>query len=88
MMVEAILTLIANCNQKEIEQVMNSVNSMMNRQTEDEHYMNRKQVCQYLNKCNNTVTKYMKMGLPYLKINKSYLFNKNEIDEWLASKNI
>lgn len=62
----------------EIENVRKSVNL-------DLRYMNKKQTCRYLQVSNNTLDKWISLGLPLIKIGGSVRFDKKLINEWLNS---
>ena len=51
-----------------------------------QRYMNKKQTCAYLNLSNNTLDRWLEIGLPVIEINGTRRFDSLEIDKWLASK--
>ena len=50
------------------------------------HFLNKKQTCEYLNITNNTLDKWIKQGLPCIKIGKTVRFSKSEINRWLQKQ--
>lgn len=50
-----------------------------------QRYMNKKQTCNYLNISNNTLSEWIKQGLPIIRINGTLRFDKKAIDKWLSN---
>lgn len=48
--------------------------------------LNKKQTCEYLNITNNTLDKWIKQGLPSIKVGKTIRFSKSEINLWLQNQ--
>ena len=48
--------------------------------------LNKKQTCEYLNITNNTLDKWIKQGLPGIKVGKTIRFSKSEINLWLQNQ--
>lgn len=46
-------------------------------------YMTKKETCTYLHVSNNTLDKFIKAGLPKVKLAGVTRFNKQVIDQWL-----
>jgi len=49
----------------------------------NERYMKKKQLCKYLNLCNNTVDKLIALGLPKINIAGVTLYDRLAVDTWL-----
>lgn len=50
-------------------------------------YMSKKQTCEYLNISNRTLDEWIEAGdIPYKHIGKTYRFNRNDIDKFMAIK--
>lgn len=48
-------------------------------------YMTKKETCTYLHVANNTLDKFIEAGLPKIMLAGVTRFNKQAIDQWLAS---
>lgn len=46
-------------------------------------YLNKKEACTYLNITNNTLDKWIRLGLPNIIIGRTIRFDKSQIDNWL-----
>lgn len=46
-------------------------------------YLNKKETCTYLNITNNTLDKWIRLGLPNIIIGRTIRFDKSQIDNWL-----
>ena len=46
-------------------------------------YLNKKDTCIYLNITNNTLDKWIDLGLPTIIIGRTIRFDKSQIDNWL-----
>lgn len=49
-------------------------------------YMTKKEVCEYLRISNNTLDKWILVGLPVLRINGIIRFDRVAIDKWLEKR--
>lgn len=50
-------------------------------------YMSKKQTCEYLGIANRTLNQWIKTGdIPYKHIGKTYRFNRNDLDKFMATK--
>lgn len=51
-------------------------------------YMSKKQTCDYLGVAPNTLDKWIREGvdIPYKQIGKTYRFNRNDLDKFMATK--
>ena len=50
-------------------------------------YLSKKQACQYLNIANRTLNEWIETGdIPYKHIGKTYRFNRNDLDKFMATK--
>ena len=50
-------------------------------------YLSKKQACKYLNISNKTLDDWISTGdIPYKHIGKTYRFNRNELDKFMATK--
>ena len=75
-MVRQFQLLISDTVKKELDKFLD-INENTN------HFLNKKQTCEYLNITNNTLDKWIKQGLPCIKIGKTVRFSKSEINRWL-----
>ena len=63
------------------KQVQKSVNS------DFPLYLSKKQTCEYLNISNKTLDEWIDTGdIPYKHIGKTYRFNRNDLDKFMATK--
>lgn len=50
-------------------------------------YLSKKQACEYLNISNRTLNEWISAGdIPYKHIGKTYRFNRNDLDKFMATK--
>ncbi len=50
-------------------------------------YMSKKQACEYLNISNSTMNEWINSSdIPYKHIGKTYRFNRNDLDKFMATK--
>lgn len=50
-------------------------------------YLSKKQTCEYLNISNKTLDEWIATGdIPYKHIGKTYRFNRNDLDKFMATK--
>lgn len=50
-------------------------------------YMSKRQTCEYLGIANRTLDEWLKTGnIPYKHIGKTYRFNRNDLDKFMATK--
>ncbi|MCH5385714.1 DNA-binding protein [Limosilactobacillus reuteri] len=50
-------------------------------------YLSKKQACKYLNISNKTLDEWIATGdIPYKHIGKTYRFNRNDLDKFMATK--
>ena len=50
-------------------------------------YLSKKQACKYLNISNKTLNEWISTGdIPYKHIGKTYRFNRNDLDKFMATK--
>ncbi len=50
-------------------------------------YLSKKQACEYLNISNKTLDEWIeKEDIPYKHIGKTYRFNRNDLDKFMATK--
>lgn len=50
-------------------------------------YMSKKQTCEYLGIANRTLNEWIETGdIPYKHIGKTYRFNRNDLDKFMATK--
>lgn len=50
-------------------------------------YLSKKQACEYLNISNKTLDEWIATGdIPYKHIGKTYRFNRNDLDKFMATK--
>lgn len=50
-------------------------------------YMSKKQTCEYLGIANRTLNEWISTGdIPYKHIGKTYRFNRNDLDKFMATK--
>ena len=50
-------------------------------------YLSKKQACKYLNISNKTLSEWISTGdIPYKHIGKTYRFNRNDLDKFMATK--
>lgn len=50
-------------------------------------YLSKKQTCKYLNISNKTLNEWIATGdIPYKHIGKTYRFNRNDLDKFMATK--
>lgn len=49
-------------------------------------YLSKKSTCDYFKVSNNTLDKWIKMGMPVIRINGVVRFDRYEIDKWVAEK--
>ncbi|MGX7031143.1 helix-turn-helix domain-containing protein [Vagococcus zengguangii] len=49
----------------------------------EKRYMNKKEICEYLHVANNTLDKWLELGLPRIMIGGSIRYDKRSIDEWM-----
>lgn len=49
----------------------------------EKRYLNKKEICEYLNCANNTLDKWITMGLPRISVGGSVRYDKYAIDKWL-----
>lgn len=50
-------------------------------------YLSKKQACEYLRIANRTLNEWISTGdIPYKHIGKTYRFNRNELDKFMATK--
>ena len=50
-------------------------------------YLSKKQACKYLNISNKTLNEWIATGdIPYKHIGKTYRFNRNDLDKFMATK--
>ena len=78
-MVRQFQLLISDTVKKELDKFLD-INENTN------HFLNKKQTCEYLNITNNTLDKWIKQGLPCIKIGKTVRFSKSEINRWLQNQ--
>lgn len=52
----------------------------------EKRYLNKKEVCEYLHVANNTLDKWIEMGLPKISIGGSIRYDKFAIDAWLCNE--
>lgn len=78
-MVRQFQLLISDTVKKELDKFLD-INENTN------HFLNKKQTCEYLNITNNTLDKWIKQGLPCIKIGKTVRFSKSEINRWLQKQ--
>lgn len=78
-MVRQFQLLISDTVKKELDKFLD-INENTN------HFLNKKQTCEYLNITNNTLDKWIKQGLPCIKIGKTVRFCKSEINRWLQNQ--
>ena len=78
-MVRQFQLLISDTVKKELDKFLD-INENTN------HFLNKKQTCEYLNITNNTLDKWIKQGLPCIKIGKTVRFSKTEINRWLQKQ--
>ena len=78
-MVRQLQLLISDTVKKELDKFLD-INENTN------HFLNKKQTCEYLNITNNTLDKWIKQGLPCIKIGKTVRFSKSEINRWLQKQ--
>lgn len=78
-MVRQLQLLISDTVKKELDKFLD-INENIN------HFLNKKQTCEYLNITNNTLDKWIKQGLPCIKIDKTVRFSKSEINRWLQKQ--
>ena len=51
----------------------------------ERRYLNKKDLCDYLHVANNTLDKWIEMGLPRISIGGSVRYDKFAIDDWMQS---
>lgn len=50
-------------------------------------YMSKKQACEYLGIANKTLNEWISTGdIPYKHIGRTYRFNRNDLDKFMATK--
>lgn len=50
-------------------------------------YLSKKQACEYLGIANRTLNEWIETGdIPYKHIGKTYRFNRNDLDKFMATK--
>lgn len=50
-------------------------------------YLSKKEACKYLNISNKTLNEWIATGdIPYKHIGKTYRFNRNDLDKFMATK--
>lgn len=50
-------------------------------------YLSKKEACKYLNISNKTLNEWISTGdIPYKHIGKTYRFNRNDLDKFMATK--
>lgn len=76
-------------NSEQMAQIVQLLNIIANNKTatttDNSNYLNKKEVCQYLNISNNTLDKWMMSGLPYHKVCGTIRFSRLEIDKWFSA---
>lgn len=50
----------------------------------EKRYLRKKEACEYLGISNNTLDKWIEQGFPRIVINRTLLFDKQAMNEWLA----
>ena len=78
-MVRQFQLLISDTVKKELDKFLDIIENT-------NHFLNKKQTCEYLNITNNTLDKWIKQGLPCIKIGKTVRFSKSEINRWLQKQ--
>ena len=78
-MIQQFQLLISDIVKKELDKFLD-INEITN------HYLNKKQTCDYLNISNNTLDSWNKQGLPCIKVGKTVRFSKTEINRWLQKQ--
>ena len=77
--VHQIQLLIATLIKQEIENRLNNSNL-------SSPFLNKQQTCDYLGISNNTLDRWIRKGLPVIRIGKTVRFDKAEINHWLQNQ--
>jgi excisionase family DNA binding protein len=70
-------------------EVLNTFKEAKNDVYQDKYpvYLSKKQACKYLNISNKTLDEWIeKEDIPYKHIGKTYRFNRNDLDKFMATK--
>lgn len=70
-------------------EVLNTFKEAKNDVYQDKYpvYLTKKQACEYLNISNNTLNDWIaNEDIPYKHIGKTYRFNRNDLDKFMATK--
>lgn len=70
-------------------EVLNTFKEAKNGVYQDKYpvYLTKKQACEYLNISNNTLNEWISSdSVPFKKIGRSYRFNRNDLDKFMATK--
>lgn len=52
----------------------------------EKRYLRKKEACDYLGISNNTLDKWIEQGCPRIMIERTILFDKQALNEWLLNK--
>lgn len=66
--------------------ITNAIAQARNDTALEKRYLRKKETCEYLGISNNTLDKWIELGFPIITINRTLLFDKQAMNEWLAKQ--